>query len=90
MNDDTAKEILATLKSIEFSLGAIDSQMTMHTRLMAQDRGIPMEWKDKSLAPKPAFAGKHGDPVPPVKKIKLGMPRDARSRPYDPFDPQNG
>ncbi len=90
MNDTDAKELLKTLKSIEWFLGSIDSMLTMQLRISAQSAGISVEWKDKSLAPKAAFAGQHGETVPPVTKIKIGMPRDARSRPYDPFDPQNG
>ncbi len=73
------EKLLDVLERIAKFLGAIDSQMTLQTRMMAADRGIPIKWHDPSIEPWPASTAVHGGDVEPIKDIKLGLPYHLRA-----------
>lgn len=70
-------ETLATLKSIDFWLGAIASNLSKLTQMEAKKRGIKLVWHDPNIAPWPAV--KHGQPVD-LSVLRVGLPPHMRAK----------
>ena len=78
MNDD---ELLKSLHSIDFWLGAIASNLQLANRLKAKEMGINCVWWDPTVEPWPKTQ-KHKDKAE-VTEILVGIPRQNRAKAFE-------
>jgi hypothetical protein len=72
------EDLAARLKSIDFWLGAIASNLQVLVRLEAKKQGIEVLWHDPSVEPWPQNP-EHGKPAI-ITKLYAGIPREMRAK----------
>lgn len=79
MTDEQFNRLMDVLDGIGFYLGALATHSQTRLRMMAEEQGVRCVWWDPHVEPWP-FDGKHGEGVPILRVLHLGIPREKRRK----------